>query len=78
VLFLEGGRKVVPVTVILLNRSAPILHHVGRFVVLGTESFVNATLCETARPQHIGNMDFVHPINPIDLNARLKGYRDAV
>ena len=75
---LEGWRKVITVTVILLNRSALILHHVGRFFALGANSLVDATLCEAARLKHIGNMDFVHPIYPFGLDAGLKGYRDAV
>jgi hypothetical protein len=78
VLLLERRSEVVPVTVILLNRPAMILHYVGRFPALGAKNFAGAALREAALSEHIGNMDSVHPVNPFGLDARLDGDRDAV
>jgi len=78
VILLEGWSKVVPVTVIFLKRPAPILQDVGQLVALGTENFVEATLREAPGSEHIGNMAFVHPINPFGLDGGLNVYRNAV
>jgi hypothetical protein len=77
-LLLEGRSKVVPVTVILLNRSAMILHHVDWIFAIGAENFVGATLREAARSEYIGDMDSIHPVNPVGFDASLDGDRDAV
>jgi hypothetical protein len=78
VILLEGRSKVVPVTVILLKRPATILQDVGQLVTLGAESFVEATLREAPRSEHIRNVDLVHPSHPFGLDAGLNNYRDAV
>jgi hypothetical protein len=78
VLLLERRSKVVPVTVILLQRSATILQGVGKLVALGAENFVEATLREAPRSEHIWDMDSVHPVHPLGFDAGLNSYRDAV
>jgi hypothetical protein len=77
-LLLERRSKIVPVPVILLERPATILQDVGRLVALGAENFVEATLREAPRSEHIGDMDLIHPINPFGLDGGLNVYRDAV
>jgi hypothetical protein len=61
-LLLEGRSKVIPVMVILLNRSAMILQDVDGILAVGARNFEDATLGKAARSQHIGNMDSVHPV----------------
>ena len=77
-LLLEGGGKTVPVAVILLERLAMILHHIGRIGRSGVDDLVDATLGEATGADHIGNMDPLHPVEPLQLDGGLNGYLNFV
>jgi hypothetical protein len=75
---LQRGGKAVAVALILLHRRASILDHVGWVIALRLDQFVNGRFCETTGPEHIGNMDPSHPIQPFGLNRSLNFYRHTV
>jgi len=77
-LLLEGGGKTVAVAVILLERLAVILHHVGRIGRSGVDELVDTTLGEATGADHIGNMDSLHPVEPLQLDSGLNGYLNFV
>ena len=55
-----------------------ILHHIGRIGRSGVDDLVDATLGEAAGADHIGNMDPLHPVEPLQLDAGLNGYLNFV
>jgi hypothetical protein len=78
VLLLEGRGKIVPITVILFERPAMILHHVARIGRIGVDDLVDTTLGEASSANDIGNMDALHPIEPLRFDVGINGYGNAI
>ena len=55
-----------------------ILHHIGRIGRSGVDDLIDATFGEAAGADHIRNMDPLHPVEPLQLDASLNGYLNFV
>ena len=75
---LEGRGKIVPVTVILLERPAMILHHVARIGRIGPDDPVDAALGGASSADDIGNMNASSSNRATPTRSGIDGYCDGI
>jgi len=72
-LFLKGRGKIFPVTGIVIQGTAMILHHVTWIWRIGVDHSVDSAFSEASSADDVGNMAAIHPFPPFGLNGGIDG-----